>query len=75
MPQDKRYAIVCHVKATHKTSLGYDLMVRLFAKWFAEHGVMYVDLNSDEGLLALRMFMLTLGPVNFFRKYTIRPAN
>jgi len=73
--QDKRYVIICHVKATHGALLKYDLMIYLFAKWFAEQGAMYANLNSDEGLLALRMFMLTLGPTNFFRKYTIRPAS
>jgi hypothetical protein len=74
LSHDKRYAIISHVKATHSSFLGYDLMTYEFAKWFASQGVDHVNLNTDEGRLALRMFMLTLGPTNFFRKYTIVPA-
>lgn len=74
VPADKRYVIVCHVKATHRALLGYDLIAYQFAKWFADRGVLYANLNSDEGLLPLRMFMFTLGPSNFFRKYQIYPA-
>jgi len=74
LPRDKRYAIIAHVKATHRALLDFDLITYEFAKWFADRGITYVNLNSDEGLLPLRMFMLTLGPSNFFRKYKIEPA-
>lgn len=72
--QDKRYAIVHHIKATHVSTLGLELMAYTFGKWFAEQGVLYVNVNADFGLLRLRMFMLTLGPYNFFRKYTVEPT-
>lgn len=74
LTQDRRYANVCHVKALHRALLDFDLIAYQFAKWFADRGVMYVNLNSDGGILPLRMFMLTLGPCNFFRKYKIEPA-
>lgn len=70
---DKRYINIEHVKATHDNALGYELMGYLFAKWFTELGFIYGNLNSDAGILRLRMFMLTLGPTNFLRKYIIRP--
>lgn len=74
IPSDKRFVILNHVKATHKAFLGFELICYEFAKWFADRGITYVNLNSDEGILPLRMFMLTLGPTNFFRKYTITPV-
>ena len=49
-------------------------MAYAFAQYFADKGVAYANINSDYGLMRLRMFMLTLGPVNFFRKYIVEPA-
>lgn len=74
VPTDKRYINVHCVKATNKNALGFELMAYAFAKWFTDRGVMYVNVNADYGLMRLRMFMLTLGPVNFFRKYIVEPA-
>lgn len=34
---------------------------------------MYVNLGPDYGLESLRMFMLTIGATDFFRKYEITP--
>ncbi|MBX6334321.1 hypothetical protein IRY61_03215 [Candidatus Saccharibacteria bacterium] len=71
---DTRYVGMRHIKATHVSTLGFELIAYMFAKWFAERGVLYGNIASDFGLMRLRMFMLTLGPVNFFRKYIIEPA-
>jgi hypothetical protein len=73
-PPDKEYIIINCIKATHRSSLGFELMAYTFAKWFSQEGVMYGNFNADLGLLRLRVFMLTLGPSNFFRKYTIEPS-
>jgi len=54
--------------------LGFELIAYTFAKWFAEQNVSYVNVSADYGMLRLRMFMLTLAPVNFFRKYIVEPA-
>lgn len=74
IPNDKRYIIVQSVKATNRGALGFELMAYMLSQWFADKGVLYGNLNSDYGMMRLRMFMLTLGPVNFFRKYIIEPA-
>jgi hypothetical protein len=71
---DKEYVIINHVKATHKKRLSFELIAHLFAGYFNERGIKYANINSDVGSLRLRMFMLTLGPVNFFRKYCVEPA-
>jgi hypothetical protein len=71
---DGKYATILQIKATHKRSLGFELVGYEIAKHFYEKGIEYVNLNSDMGILKIRVFMLTLGPVNFFRKYIIEPA-
>jgi len=73
-PRDKRYILVHCIKATNKDALGFELMAYAFCKWFTDKGVLYANVNSDYGLMRLRMFMLTLGPVNYFRKYIVEPA-
>ena len=74
VPSDKRYIVVKHVKATHSSTLGFELIGYMFAKRFSELGITHVNLNADYGKLKLRMFMLALGPSNFFRKYIVEPA-
>jgi len=64
---------VSFIKATHNKALGYELIMYLLAEWFHGLGVKQINLGWDCGLLRLRAFMLTLGPMNFFRKYTIEP--
>jgi hypothetical protein len=73
VPSDKRYITVKHVKATHDTTLGFELIGYMFAKRLSEQGTTHVNLNADFGKLGLRMFMLALGPSNFFRKYIVEP--
>lgn len=73
-PTDSRYLILTHVKASHPDTTGFELIGYLLGKWFAERGCQYGNLTQDWGRLRLRMFLMTLGPVNYFRKYTIEPA-
>ncbi len=71
MPVDERYIILAHIKATHKDTIGFDLIGYLIAQWFSERNCICGNLTQDWGRLRLRMFLMTLGPVNYFRKYTI----
>lgn len=71
---DSKYVTVHFIKATGSKMLKFELIGHLFAKHLFESGVQYVNINTDVGNLPLRMFMLTLGPTDFFRKYTIEPA-
>jgi hypothetical protein len=70
---DRRYVAVKHIKATHDTALGFELIGYMFAKRLSEDGFTHANLCSDFGIMRLRMFMLALGPSEFFRKYTIEP--
>lgn len=75
VPADKRYVICLHVKATQNDMLTFELIAHEFSKWFSDQGHLYANLTEDWGRLRLRMFLLTLGPSNFFRKYTVEPVN
>jgi hypothetical protein len=74
LPQDRRYVLIRHIKATHESALGSELIAYEFSKWFSERGLSYANVSADFGIERLRMFMLTLGPSNFFRKYQIEPS-
>lgn len=73
-PSDKNFIILNHIKVGSKSLVGYDLMAHLFAKWLVEQGIKFANINSDAGLIRLRMLMLAFGPENFFRKYTVEPS-
>jgi hypothetical protein len=73
-PSDQAYAIIHFIKATGNKVLGYELISHLFAKYFYERGVKKININTDAGNLRLRMFMLSLGPSNYFRKYSVKPV-
>ncbi len=72
---DKKYVISYYFKATNESALGYERLMYYCAEWLTLQKVEFINMGSDYGLLRLRMLMLTLGPVNFFRKYTIEPAD
>jgi hypothetical protein len=70
---DKRYVAVKHIKATDTLSLGFEYMAYQFAQYINEDGAQFVNLNTDQGLMHLRMFMLAIGPHSFFHKYVVEP--
>ncbi|HVU59516.1 MAG TPA: phosphatidylglycerol lysyltransferase domain-containing protein [Candidatus Saccharimonadales bacterium] len=72
--EDRRYALLLGFRIGHEIPRLLDYMAYAFARWFADRGVRYVNLDCDLGLPFLRMFKVALGPSNYFRKYTIRPA-
>jgi hypothetical protein len=75
VPVDKRYIIMKHIKATHRLTCGFEILGYMFAKWWIEHGATTVNIGPDYNIHCLRMFMLTLGQSNFFRKYIIEPRS
>lgn len=71
--KDKKTVIMKHIKATHRLACGFEVLGYLFGKRLTEQGFSYVNLGPDYNIHSLRMFMLTLGQSNFFRKYKIEP--
>ncbi|HVU59517.1 MAG TPA: phosphatidylglycerol lysyltransferase domain-containing protein [Candidatus Saccharimonadales bacterium] len=73
-PADRRYIVLRHVKVDYRIPRILDYVIYRFAGWLHERGIAYVNMDSDLGLPFLRMFMLALGPSNYFRMYTIMPT-
>lgn len=71
---DQEYAIIHHARVNSKQPYLIDYMIHELAKHFSEQGKKYVNLESDFNVKFIRMFKVALGPSNYFRKYTIRPA-
>jgi hypothetical protein len=71
---DKRYVIFSHVMVKHEITYTYDYLLYAFSKWLTDRGFLYVNIDEDLGIPVLRMLKVALGPVNYFRKYTIEPA-
>lgn len=74
LPADKHYAIVAHIKVDTSIPKAMDYISYAFARWLADRGIMYVNLEYDLGLPMLRMIKLALGPTTSLRKYTVRPS-
>lgn len=71
---DKRYALISHAKVNDKIPYTFDYLTYAMARWFADKGITYVNLDCDLGLPFMRMIKLSLGPTNSFRKYIVEPA-
>jgi hypothetical protein len=71
---DKKYAMCYIFNFDPEAPNLIELMIYEFSKWLAKSGVQYANVDSDLGLPLLRSFRLKLGPVNFFRKYNVRPT-
>lgn len=72
--EDKRYAIFAQAKVDYSIPRMLDYMVYVLAQSLLEQGISYLNLCYDLGVPFLRMVMITLGPCNHFRKYTLEPA-
>ncbi|HEV2403097.1 MAG TPA: phosphatidylglycerol lysyltransferase domain-containing protein [Candidatus Saccharimonadales bacterium] len=74
VPTDKRYVVMIYARINNELPHTFDYTAYRFAKWFLEQGFSYINLESDLGLPLLRTIKLALGPTNFFRLYTVKPA-
>jgi len=73
LPSDKRYVIASYARVNPDITGVLNFLLYSCAKRFAERGISYINLDFDLGLPYLRAYKLALGPVNFFRKYTVEP--
>lgn len=74
MPPDKRYAVVTYARINYDSPYMVDCFAYVVSKWFTELHVTYLNFEPDFGIPQLRAFKLSLGPCNYFRKYTVRPT-
>jgi hypothetical protein len=73
--QDARYVILSFFKYNNRISKLLDYAVYALGKWFSDREIIYVNIDSDLGIPSLRALKLALGPVNYFRKYEIKPVS
>jgi hypothetical protein len=73
-PSDKKYVIIDFLQMNAAMPGLFDVVVYQFVSWFIAEGFRYANLDADLGLPLLRSMRLSLGPVNFLRKYTIEPT-
>jgi hypothetical protein len=74
-PHNKDYVIACFGRVNGRIKNIMEFLVYSVAQKFEEEEVSYINLDFDLGLPFLRANKLSLGPVNFFRKYTIEPQS
>lgn len=72
-PHDRKYVTLEYVRVSYAIPYILNFMSFMFAEWMAKQEVEHVNLCMDYGKPILRVAKLALGPVNFFRKYKIKP--
>jgi hypothetical protein len=72
--QNSEYISLEYIQMSYAIPNLLNFSINMFAEWFAEQGVRYVNLGMDFGKPVLRVAKVALQPINFFRKYTIEPA-
>lgn len=74
LPYMPKYAIINLARFSYGRPFLFEFCAYEYAKWFASQGIKYVNIDSDQDHKALRVIKLGLGPINFFRKYTVEPS-
>ncbi len=69
------YAFISLARFSYARPFMFEFCVYEYAKWFAMEGIKFVNIDSDLDQMTLRVIKLSLGPLNFFRKYTIEPRS
>ena len=73
-PLGKEYYVLSHLKANYQTPYISDYLHHAVAKQAQANNVTRLNIEMDLGIENLRQHKMTLRPVEFFRKYTIKPA-
>jgi len=70
---DKNHYVLHHIKVNYSTPYIFYYIVHHVANQAAQAGVNYLNMEMDLGIQNLREHKLALRPVDFFRKFTIKP--
>ena len=73
LPAKQNYGIFYSARYNCDYPYMFEYMVYMFALWFDNKDIKYCNLDADIGLSTIRAMKLSVCPVNFFRKYTIKP--
>lgn len=72
--QHSGYALANYGRIDPELPGGTEYLIYECLKWLAERGVRYANFDFDLGMPHTRAHQLNLSPVNYLRKYTIKPA-
>ncbi len=70
----ENYKIMSHARFSYELPYILEISIYMYARWFSDQGVKYVNIEADSGFPLLRNIKLSLGPTNFFRMYQVAPA-
>jgi hypothetical protein len=73
LPVDARYAILTYARFSYEIPFIFEYSIYEFAKWFQKNKIKYVNIVEDNGQAFVRSIKLGMNPINFFKKYTIKP--
>ena len=73
-PEDGQYINLEYIKVSYAVPNILNFSINMLAEWAAKQGVEYVNMGMDFGKPTLRVAKVALHPINFFRKYTLEPA-
>lgn len=71
---DNKYFIIHHIKVDYGVHRIFDYMTHMLATHAKDNAVDFINMEMDLGIASLREHKLGLRPVDFFRKYTVKPA-
>ena len=71
---DKKHYIINHFRVDYQIPFIFDYMTQQLAKKAIENQVPYLNMEMDLGLEGLRKHKLGLRPIDFYKKFTIRPS-
>jgi hypothetical protein len=71
---DNKYFILNHLKVDYSIPYIFDYMTHHIANKAVENNIDFLNMEMDLGIENLRRHKTGLRPVDFFRKYTVTPA-
>lgn len=71
---DNNHFILHHLKVDYSIPYIFDYVTHRIADKAAQEGINFLNMEMDLGIDNLRQHKMGLRPVEFFRKYTVRPA-
>jgi len=70
---DPDYVLISAVKLSYAYNHLFELCAHKFSQHFEKQSIKYANIEADLGINSLRATKILLGPINFLRKYEIRP--
>ena len=73
LKEESEYANFNFFRFSYELPRLFDVCVHIYAKWYQDHDIKYLNIDNDFGNQKLRAVKLMLGANNYFRKYELKP--